>query len=60
MTSPDHAPIPPQSQGQMVGDWGFDDLIDGLFGGVRDFILGWIAGALRDLAELLSGVPIVG
>lgn len=44
----------------MVGDWGFDDLVDGLFGGVRDFILGWIAGALRDLAELLSGVPIVG
>ncbi|WP_328660339.1 hypothetical protein [Nocardia salmonicida] len=60
MTSPDHAPIPPESQGQTVGAWGFDDLVDGLFGGVRDFILGWIAGALRDLAEILSGVPVFG
>lgn len=60
MTSPDHSPIPPATQPETIGAWGFDDLIDGLFGGVRDFILSWIASALRDLAETLSGVPIVG
>lgn len=60
MTSPDHSPIPAASQPETIGAWGFDDLIDGLFGGVRDFILSWIASALRDLAETLSGVPLVG
>lgn len=60
MTSPDHAPIPSQTQGQTVGEWGFDDLIDSLFGGVRDFVLGWIADSLRSLADQLGDVPIIG
>ncbi|WP_410877339.1 hypothetical protein [Nocardia sp. A7] len=60
MTSPDHAPIPPESQGQTVGQWRPDDVLGALFDGFRDFIFGWIAGALRDLALILSGIPVVG
>lgn len=60
MTSPDQAGIPEDSVPQTVGDWGFDDLINGLFGGVRDFILGWIADSLHQLADAVDDVPIIG
>ncbi|MGI5222159.1 hypothetical protein [Nocardia sp. CA-290969] len=60
MTSPDHHEIPPESQGQPVGDWGFDDLIEGLTDGFGVFIRFFVASGLRMLADLLGDVPIVG
>ncbi|MGN2634638.1 hypothetical protein ACTD5D_39705 [Nocardia takedensis] len=60
MTSPDNAPVPAETQGQAVGGWGFDDLIDGLADGVGGWIRGFIVAALRTLADGLGGTPIIG
>ncbi|WP_280371191.1 hypothetical protein [Nocardia wallacei] len=60
MTSPDQSPVPSETQGETVGGWGFDDLIDALLGGWLTFIGAQIAGALRDLADKIGDIPIVG
>lgn len=60
MTSPDQQGIPPEAVGQPVGDWGFEDLVDGLADGFGVFIRGFVASGLRMLADLLGDVPIVG
>lgn len=60
MTSPDQSGIPEDAVGHTVGEWGFEQLIDGLGDGMINFVRLLIAAALRMLADLLGDIPIVG